>query len=229
MTESRPPSRPSDLGFTPDIDALFLDPAKEAQEASLDRKSRPIEIVRALTRKLGREWILWEPETLWPEIRRIFGVALTEPLKAKIQATKALLVTDAFWRDHLAFEKVVMAFNNHTPLFDAYQNPSPAEIANALEEASKIRSGRFSDEVLRYVAVSCYQDGLILLPEPLDVAQEHLDELTSQVVGRQFVQDLRRRWSEQQVNEPSRDMYSETVTGVQLARMRAIQEYVRTF
>lgn len=189
---------------------------------------RPSDLAKVLLDRLGAEWITYEPETLWVEVRRVIKVSPGETLKNKIQAVKTLLASNAFWRDYLAFEKVVMAFNNHLPSFDYHQNPSPAMIALAVSEAAKIKEGVYSDDVLRYIAAAAFQDGIIALPEPLQIAQESLDQMTSPVVGRQMREDLTRRVREMGVNEPPEGMYTETVTGIQLARARSIQEYVRT-
>lgn len=189
---------------------------------------RPSGLAKVLLDRLGAEWITYEPETLWVEVRRVTKVNPGETLKNKIQAVKTLLASNVFWKDYLAFEKVVMAFNNHLPSFDYHQNPSPAMIALAVSEAAKIKEEVYSDDVLRYIAAAAFQEGIIALPEPLNIAQESLDQMTSPLVGRQMREDLARRVREMGVNEPPEDMYTETVTGIQLARARSIQEYVRT-
>jgi hypothetical protein len=229
MRETTLPQRPSDLGFSVAVEEMFTQPPKTASEPEAELSHRPIDILRILTSRFGPEWIVWEPETLWTELKRSNGKAVPEPVRNKIQGLKTLLVSDAFWRDHLVFEKVVMAFNNHVPLFDQYQNPSPAMIANAIEEAATIRTAEYSDDVLRYMAVVCFQDGLVVLPEPLDVAQASLDELIQPIVGRQFREDIRHRWSEAKDGSLPPSLYDETPTGVHLAKMAAIREYVRTF
>lgn len=223
------PPKPSDLGFTDAISGIFFpEKGEKAAQPQPDPKGdRPIELIRSITAKLGPHWISWEPETLWVELKRVWRDKLPEALKDKIQAAKSLLVTNAFWRDHLAFEKVVMAFNDQVPLFDQYQNPSPAMIANAIQEASEIRRAPFSGEVLRYIASAAYEDGLVVLPEPLDIAQAHLDDLCRSTVGRNLKEDIARRWKESK-GAPE-GMYAETPTGVHLAKMAAIQEYVRSF
>lgn len=223
MPETTPRQRLSSLGFSGDVaDALWPGDGKTAQDLSLDDASSPVLILRALSGAMGAEWVTWEPETLWAEFKRHLGKAPSEILKGKVQALKTLLVADAFWKDHLAFEKVVVALNGRVPNFDLYQHPSPAMIARALRLASGIRAAEFSDEVLRYVAAICYEDGLVVLPEPLDVAQESLDEMTSRVVGRQLPEEIRRAWK---LNDVKQGLYTETVTGVQLAKMAAIREY----
>jgi len=223
MQERTPPSKLSDLGFSEAVSSVFSgDVTKIAQDSPLEKSSTAIGLIQSLS-VLGKEWILWEPETLWAEIKRLS--TLTEPLKTKIQAVKTLLTTDAFWRDHLAFEKVVMGLNGSQAIFDSYQHPSPAMIARAIVQASEVRKGTFSDEVLKYIAAVAFEAGFLVLPEPLDVAQESLDEMTSPVVGRHVREEIARKWSESGVNGPSEGMYTETVTGIQLARMQAVREY----
>lgn len=224
MQERTPPSKLSDLGFSEAVSSIFSgDVTKIAQDSPLEKSSTAIGLITSLS-ALGKDWILWEPETLWAEIKGL-GVTLTEPLKAKIQAAKTLMTTDAFWRDHLAFEKVSVALNGGQPLFDQYQHPSPAMLARAITQASEVRKGSFSDEVLKYIAAVAFEAGLLVLPEPLDVAQESLDEMTSHVVGRHVREEISRKWSESGVNGLSDGLYTETVTGIQLARMQAIREY----
>ncbi len=200
---------------------------KTAQDKPISKTSKAAPLAKALI-DLDKDWVLWEPETLWAEVRRATGAAPSEILKGKIQGIKTLLTTDAFWRDHLAFEKVVVALNNRVPTFDQYQHPSPAMIALAIAEAATIREGKYSDEVLRYIATVCFNDGFVVLPKPLDIAQESLDELTRPIVGRQMREDLGRRLAELGENDVPEDMYTETVTGVQLARAQAVREYVRS-
>jgi len=225
MPETTPRQRLSDLGFTEAVaDIVTSTDDKTAQEAPRAKSAGAVDLLRLLTSALGKEWVLWEPETVWSEMKRAFGETPNEVLKSKVQALKTLLTTQAFWRDHLAFEKVVVSLNGRVPVFDQYQHPSPAMIACALKEAFRIRKAEFSDEVLRYIAAICFDDGLIVLPEPLDIAQESLDEMTSPIVGRQIREDLHRRWTE--LNGKPDGLYTETVTGVQLAKMRAIRECV---
>lgn len=225
MLETTPPPTPTELGFSETVAAAFLgDGAKVADAPSLTKASTAIDIVRALS-VLGSGWITWEPETIWTEMKRALDVSPTDAIKAKVNAVKTLLVSNEFWDDHLAFEKVVVSLNGITPLFDQYQNPSPGMIAKALKQAAEIRTAPFSDEVLRFIAASCFEEGLVLLPSPLDVAQESLDELTAPVAGRALKEAISQEWARLGDAGAKDGMYAETPTGVQLARMKAIQEY----
>jgi hypothetical protein len=194
------------------------------------KQDAPAEVVHAkatrdqLASILGAGWESWEPETLWADLKR-HGLTLTGALKDNIQAIKTLLTTNAFWTDHVAFEKVVMGLNGVQAVFDSYQHPSPGMIARGLQEASGVRSSEFSDEVLRYIAAVCFEAGLILLPGPLGIAQESLDALTARVGASHLKGELSRLWAGRTVNGGPEGLYTETVTGIQLARMAAILEY----
>jgi hypothetical protein len=228
MPETTPQQKLSSLGFTDAVSGIIAGPGeKTAQEPPKAKAAKPVELLRTLTSALGAEWVTWEPETIWAEMKRVLGEAPSEILKGKVQALKTLLVTNAFWHDHLAFENVVIALNGRAVAFDQYQHPSPAMIACALREAATIRKADFSDEVLRYIAAICFEDGLIVLPDPLDVAQESLDEMTFPIVGRQLREDIRRQWSG--LNGKVEGLYTETVTGIQLARMGAIKACLASF
>lgn len=180
------------------------------------------EILKSL-RAISPDFSSWEPETVWSEMKRA-GFSLTEPLKGKVQAVKTVVSGNSFWKDHLAFEKIVMALNDRPVLFDQYQHPSPAMIGRALNEVASIALGEdFSDEVARYAAVICFEAGMVALPKSLRPFQESLDQLTSPIVGRKFREDVDRQWAEKP-GKPE-GLYSETATGVQLARMAAVEEY----
>jgi hypothetical protein len=225
MQEKTPLSKPSDLGFSEAVSSLFSDvTTKVAAEATFEKEMTALGIVNSM-HAIGREWVLWEPETIWSEAKRVFSSPLSELSKSKIEAVKTLLVSNAFWADHLVFEKVCVALNDAQPVFDQYQHPSPAMLALAVAEAATIRKASFSDEVLGYMAAVCFDAGLIVLPKPLDVAQEALDELTRPVVGRQLKEEVSRAWEASRVNGAASGLYTETVTGIQLARMAAIAEY----
>lgn len=197
---------------------------KSSQQDGLTEASSAKAIQERLTVLLGDGWPSWEPETLWADLKR-HGLALSAALKDKVQSVKTLLTTNAFWLDHVAFEKVAMGLNGAQVVFDSYQHPSPGMIAKALLEASSIRPMEFSEEVRRYIAAVCFEAGLILLPGPLSVAQESLDAMTTRVVGGHLKEELSRLWEERAVNGGAVGLYTETVTGIQLARMAAILEY----
>ena len=142
----------------------------------------PLELFSAATEEFGKDWFTWEPETLWSELEE----DLVEQSKNKLQAIQVVLSNNLFWKDWTTFEKICLAFNNGTPRFDAIEDVSPAQMAYAIRIAYELRRhaqlpGKmpvFSEEVLDYIAIRSYLDGIVYLPKPLDVAQARLNDIT---------------------------------------------------
>lgn len=218
-----PSSRPDDSGVRTDVLGLFRPgQTKTAQQSPLRRSRSPRELLGGVTARLGREWVTWEPETLWAELKRRAGKLPDEITRNKIQAARTLLTSESFWKDHWVFEKVVLAFNSRVPVFNEYQRPSPAMIAKGILEAGKIRDLPFSDEIRTYVALVAFLDGLILLPEPLEFAQDALNGMTSYATPEDLRAEVKRRMSEK---PPA--AYTESPADIQLARVWAIREYLK--
>jgi len=195
---------------------------KKAAQASITSGVSAKDLQDRLS-KLG-DWLEWEPETVWAELERS-GIAIRAYEKDKINAVKALLTTNAFWVDHLAFEKIAVALNDMDVSFDHYQNPSPGMLAKAIAEANSIRQVEFSEEVLKYIATVAFEDGLVVLPPPLDVAQESLDELTHPLIGSHLKGEIENAWTSARSSGFPESVYSNTVMGIQVAKMHAIQTY----
>lgn len=150
-------------------------------------EATPLELVDYMVMHHGKDWVNWEPETIW-QILDVDRYEQSVYNKNKLQALQMVLSNSLFWKDWLAFEKCVLAFNNVPPRFDVIESVSPAQMAYAIRIARQVRkiettkqSGRlpaFDVEVKKYIAIRSYLDGLIYLPEPLDFAQNELDKLT---------------------------------------------------
>lgn len=202
-------------GYSPDIYRLFKEErGGDTPEGKLSAKMPPRELVEFITKVLGGEWLEWEPETVWSEIRRLSGAPVSHILKNKINAAKVLLTSTYFWRDNLVFEKVVLALNDVMPMFDRYQGPSPGMIARAVRISKEIRDLEFSDEVKRYIAVVCLNDGLAVLPGHLEFVKGHLDSISPNKTD----------WADL-VNNKEDEGYTKELLGVQTAKARAVQEY----
>lgn len=217
-------------GFTPSVLSVFSgDQSKTAAPEKISGETHPVELSAFLVSRFGKDWVTWESDTIWQELKRVMGKAPDPPLKDKINAVKALLLSESFWLDHLVFEKVTMALNNHAVAFNVYQHPSPAMIANAIEEAGKIRSAEYSPEVQAYIAAVCRDDGLVVLQGPLGIAQDELDQLTAATPAAALKREVLEALGKVPGNETTADRYNENPVGVQLAKMAAIREYVKEF
>lgn len=118
---------------------------------------------------------MWDSEVLHDELKRKYGEI--GPLTwEKIQAARAMIVTDAFWKDWEVFEKCAAAISHRYPVFAFSQPPEPEEIAIALRTAERVSKAEYSEDVKRYIAAALLDGGHWYLEPPLDLVQAVVDE-----------------------------------------------------
>jgi len=202
-------------------------PPERAKESSFFSTSRstPIELDRTLIDKYGVEWLDWEPETITQSIRQDWNTQISRINMDKIMASKLLHVSDEFWRHWEVFQKVVLSFNNITPLFDRVQEVTVAQIVHALNQVGEIRKEEFQDEVLYYIATMAKEEGFIWLPSPLEPAQKHLDELNPPEAAT-LKAEIRERWESLDGGDLRKMEFQEDLYGVHLAKLASIDLYL---
>jgi hypothetical protein len=170
-----------------------------------------------LIKKYDREWLEWEPETLWQTILQDFRYDLEDEQKDRINSAKNLFLTDSFWNDWVTFEKTVLSFNGTIPDFFQVQVPSVGQMAWAVQEAEMMRPGMpFSEEVGVYAGLVCKESGYVLFPDQLQFAQER-------PLGREAA-DIKSAW---EIVKSAGDVkIIENELGVNLVRLQAVQAYV---
>ena len=154
------------------------------------QEATPLELMQALMDRWGKQWISWEPETVW---RNIWAAKPDEmPLvnREKIMAIKGILASDGFWKDWGVFEKTTLALNNIPPRFDILEHVYPSQMAYAVRVASDLirfpgatKAGKeriFSSEVKSYIAGRAFLEGVVYLPDPLTFAQAKLDDMSGE-------------------------------------------------
>lgn len=204
--------------------------SKEAAEpVSLFSSSltTPVELDQAMIEKYGSDWLTWTPETLWQTIRADWGTQIARINMEKVNAVFLLHVSDSFWRHWETFEKVVLAFNNHIPLFDRRQEPTVGQMLHAVFQASEIRKEDFQAEVLSYIALVAKEEGFLWLPAPLDVAQARLDSLLPPHLADEK-KEIRERWEALRGADLQGVELQEDIYGVHLARLAAAEHYVNS-
>jgi hypothetical protein len=172
-------------------------------------------LAEKLSDKYNREWLSWEPETLWQTIELDFGTNIHPIVKEKIHAAKALLLVDDFWKEWDIFENIVKALNTQIPNFTLLEGCSPGEMAWAVKESNRLRQHQFSEEVISYIQVNCEINGLLVFPEELTFAQGEMDEQQKKILE---------IWKEKSGDKDFE--IAEDVTGIQLARLNSIRHYV---
>lgn len=188
--------------------------------------STPEQLDEVLIDKYGDEWLTWEPETLWQTIRLDFDTQIARINKEKINASKLLHLSDSFFRFWDTFEKVVCAFNNVLPLFDRVQDFSMGQAAHAMRQAAAIRKEAYHAEVLSYLATKAKAEGLIWLPPPLDIVQETLDRVNPPEIV-PLKNEIRERWNAFESKDLKNVELKEDIYGINIARLAAIDEYMR--
>ncbi|MHA2334905.1 MAG: hypothetical protein ACXAEU_22950, partial [Candidatus Hodarchaeales archaeon] len=92
--------------------------SSESKSNIFDHHStHPITLSAVLLSKYGYQWLDWEPETLWQEIKDDFNSVISVHNRNKIQAVKTCHVVSTPWKRWEVFSVVVMAFTNNVPNF----------------------------------------------------------------------------------------------------------------
>jgi len=141
--------------------------------------THPIVFDLALLAEYDTSWFEWEPATLWREIKEDFHVpSISGHACAKIQAIKTLHINEWFWDKWEVFCWVTQALNNNIPDFQVIQKPSIAQIINAVDIATMVRSGEeFNQEVQSWTAACIVDEGVYYVPPPVEYCQDEILEL----------------------------------------------------
>jgi len=172
-------------------------------------------------RTFERQWIEWEPETLRMEIPRTWGVHPIEEVFEKIMALQTFLRTDLFWDDVIAFENIVLAFNDLFVDPDLVQQALPREIAFGVVVANRLNTkSDFVQDIVEYIRASHREEGILVYHPELKMFQpEYSDDFRKGIAAR--VQELMAVGS--QVHE---DMSEEDSVQVQFAKTMDCVLYV---
>lgn len=138
---------------------------------------------RVYDENMPPEWLTWEPEALWAETERIFGVRPIEEVANKINAVKTLLTTELYYSDATVFENMVLAANDLFVDTSTFQMCSPEEMVYAIRAFKPIenRPQPFGREIVGYVNACCQFYGLLKYPAELQFAQPQYDDSLAQV------------------------------------------------
>lgn len=146
--------------------------------------AHPVVLHLVLLHQFGHQWLLWEPETLWAEIERVFTqevnrpgwrVTVGEVNRNKIQAMKTLYTSSGFWEAWEVFLPVTTALNNVVPRFDVLQKPSISRMMAGVDMANLIRREGFMNDVPSFVAACALEEGVCWLPDPLSFANREIN------------------------------------------------------
>lgn len=206
----------------------------EARTAALtalrDEQSCTSACLHALTHLFERNWLNWEPETLWIELKHL-GVDVPVLNRSQIMAGRSLITTGRFWYDAQAFEVACIAMNGQTPTYFGAEDAPVVYINWTVFEADLIHRDfehevlEFDREPICYMAVQLYREGFVMAPPMLEMAQAELSRRLPKET-KKLVDTVREAWAAAPRGDAlSNAAYPETTAGVQLARLAVVQTY----
>lgn len=205
-------------------------PKKVALDALQDERSCASTCLYAMTYLFERQWLNWEPETLWLEVKHL-GLDVPVLNRGKVMAGRSLITTGRFWYDASAFETACITFNCCIPTFFGVEDAPVVYINWAVFEADLIHRDfehevlEFDREPISYIALQLYREGFVIAPPMLERAQAELTKrLPKETAG--LATTIREAWAAAPRGEALLNAaFPETCEGVQLARLAAVQVY----
>ncbi len=195
----------------------------EARRIILAENSSALGVLAAVKALLGDCWH-WEPESVWLALEQL-GVDTPITSRAKLQAGIALMFIPSFYWDGIVFEKTALSLDGHAPNADALEEADVSQAAWAVEEAAKIVTWHgdapweFVHEPRAYAAVILHRAGFAVAPDQLSFAQDSLDSMNC--IG-SLKTDTAKEWAALDKESLDAHPFPETPTGVQLARLAAV-------
>jgi len=138
--------------------------------------SHPVVLDYAMLRTFGPEWLGWDGPVIRVEIEHEAGNPVSDHNMEKLQAVRAIHVSEQPYLEWHVFEKVIQALNNNMPEFKVVQACTPAQLLAGVNIMHQVRRSDFDDEVLRYIGACFLNNDLTYCPPPLDEAQEYVSK-----------------------------------------------------
>jgi hypothetical protein len=139
-----------------------------------DERWHPLALFLAANKILPKEWITWEPPTVYDEFRRMGLGEITEANACKINAARTLYTSPIAWTDWEAFEKVGHGITGYIPNFGQVEPLSITQCAITISAMSGFKQLPLADEVVGYIASCALHDEVGYLPYPLLAANVKL-------------------------------------------------------
>ncbi len=189
-------------------------------------------VLYAAEKLLGPGVFLWEPQTIWLELKHQ-GIDLPVSNREKLMAARNLVTTGRFWYDASVFEKTCTAFNDEESQFEGVEDVPVMCLDWAVWEAHEIakhysilETAEFDRECTSYCSIQLYRENFVIAPEQLTWVQDSLDRHYPKEVTKlqKIVKDgwaAAPRSSEKLRNAA----FPETPEGVQVAHLAAVQHY----
>lgn len=187
-------------------------------------------VCKALEAVVGEGWLLWEPESIWKELK-YKGVDVPLGNRQQIMAARGLLVHGRFFYDGLVFDRSCAAFSNEVLDIDELDETLAMHLAWGVDEAKKLCDLfedpflEFDREVHTVVSAQLWEEGFIVAPDELTFAQGALDREWPQE-SRKLKKEVETLWNSLRSHDLRQVPYPETAKGVQCARLAGVQVFL---
>lgn len=199
--------------------------------------THPVVFDLLLLQQYQEDWFIWEPETLWKEIKEDFRVpSISDHSKSKIQAIKTLHINEWFWTKWEVFCWITQALNNNIPDFQVLQKPSIPQLFNSVEIATLVRKGEeFGSETQMFVASSVVDEGVFYAPEPIAFCQDEIVQLLSELKAdnvQLLISSVRNRFNQIMKISPAdwtaakEPILQEVTEDIQAAKLKVAADYL---
>lgn len=166
------------------VDESYFGP-KSPKQAFTHRDTHPLVLNLLMISEFGPDYLGWEPETCWLEVRNTWGGSISELNRNKIQAVRTCHTSDLPYKRWNVFDNVCAGLVGSSPRFDMIQKPSPHRAALALEVLSQIKEDvEFSPEVIKYCGASMLDYGMVYGPGALSPCNKVIAPLVGNVQNR---------------------------------------------
>lgn len=141
--------------------------------------AHPVALNFCMLQEFGPAFLAWEAETCWDEIKKTFGVTISDANKQKVQAMRSLYVAQEPYEEWQVFEAVVSGLMGIPPRVDMIQKPTPGKVLLALDTMEHVKPGAAKEEVYRYCAAVLMDAGMIYGPGALEPCNQYITGDTS--------------------------------------------------
>lgn len=168
--------------FSPEKSKKISDTAWFKTKIFNDDSVNPLLIKSEMDGKYGSDtWPHWLPETIDRTIFLDYSTALNEKVREKLLTIKACLNSNIPWFDFDIFSKTILALNGVIPSFNFKEDPTVAQIIKGIHVMKGLRPDEpLGEDVLKYIAVVCKSEGLLIEPLQLSFVDKFMNDLTLQ-------------------------------------------------
>jgi len=160
-----------------------------------------------IKRQYGEEVYLWDPLTVFLELKTDFRVDPISEVTDKIGAIQVIMSTDAFFNRLDAFIAICNTLNTGDPYFTAFDPATLEEVAWAMAEISLIRNMQpFSYPIKQYIKQLLKSDGYTEGNYPEIIKMAFVDDPSSRDIKKIISSTPNKEVVEQYIDEQLKDL-----------------------